>query len=199
MSSLHNFGVDASNLTRTAINTTRAVFGLIGLAALVIGLLMTFQPVKTVGVIVILLGIYFLIAGVAYVVKAIFSSGAKVGARVLDAVLGIIMIVAAIIVFNDRAATAVVFGIFLGVFVGIAWILEGIGSLAQLGDVTSKVWTTLFAIISIIAGFSLLFSPLWGAATLFWISGIALIVIGVVQIIRAFAFGRDALKALKNS
>ncbi|MCK8609365.1 hypothetical protein [Agromyces sp. C10] len=37
----------------------------------------------------------------------------------------------------------------------------------------------------------LLFSPLWGAVILFWVTGISLIILGIMQIVRAFTFGRD--------
>ena len=36
----------------------------------------------------------------------------------------------------------------------------------------------------------LLFSPLWGIVVLFLLAGISLIVLGIVQIIRAITFGR---------
>jgi len=53
-------------------------------------------------------------------------------------------------------------------------------------------WTIFFAILSIIAGIILLFSPAWGAAVLWLILGIALIVLGLLNIIRAFRFGKNA-------
>ena len=48
------------------------------------------------------------------------------------------------------------------------------------------------AIISIIAGGVLCFSPLLGAVALWWLLGIALVVLGILQIIRAFSFGKKA-------
>ena len=45
---------------------------------------------------------------------------------------------------------------------------------------------------SVVAGIIVLFSPLWGAVVLFVIAGIALIVLGIIQIVRAFTFGRGA-------
>lgn len=195
MSTTNSFGIEDSELTKSSVNTVRIIVGTIGLAALIIGLLMTFQPVRTIGVIVILLGVYFVIAGVAYLAKGVFSKGIKVGVRILDIVLGVVMLASAIIVFNDRSESAIVFGIFLGVFVGIAWIIEGIATLTQIGRSSASGWSIAFAIISIIAGVTLVFSPLWGAITLFWITGIALMVLGIFQIVRAFTFGRSTKKA----
>ena len=46
------------------------------------------------------------------------------------------------------------------------------------------------AVISIIAGIYLLVNALLGALVLWLLLGIMLIVLGVVQIVRAFTFGR---------
>ena len=63
------------------------------------------------------------------------------------------------------------------------------------GDAPSKGWAIFFGLLGIIAGILLLFSPLWGAVVLFTIVGIALMVLGIVQIVRAFTFGRHAKTA----
>ena len=57
----------------------------------------------------------------------------------------------------------------------------------------SKGWTIFFAIVSIIAGLFLLFNAITGAAILWWILGISLIVLGIIQIVRAFTFGKKDL------
>ena len=64
----------------------------------------------------------------------------------------------------------------------------------QSGDSPSKGWAIFFGILSIIAGIVLLFSPLY-IVVLWWILGISLIVLGIIQIVRAFTFGRGAKSA----
>lgn len=189
------FTLDADGLTRSAINGIRVGLGISGAVALVIGLLITFWPKGSAAVIVVLLGIYFVVAGIAYLGIGIFAKGIGGGARALDIILGILMIVAGILVFTDPQASAVILGIFLGIFVGIAWIVEGIVALVQSGDSGSRGWSIFFGILSLIAGIILLFSPLWGAVVLFWVAGISLIVLGIIQIVRAFAFGRGVATA----
>jgi uncharacterized membrane protein HdeD (DUF308 family) len=78
--------------------------------------------------------------------------------------------------------------VFLGILVGIMWIVEGVVALTTLGGARSKAWTAFFAILSIVAGIILLFSPLWGAVVLWWLLGISLVVLGILQIVRAFTF-----------
>jgi len=70
--------------------------------------------------------------------------------------------------------------------------VEGVVALVQSGDSPSRGWTIFFGILSVVAGIIVLFSPLWGAVVLFVIAGIALIVLGIIQIVRAFTFGRGA-------
>lgn len=48
----------------------------------------------------------------------------------------------------------------------------------------------LYAIVSVLAGLIVLFAPLSSAMWLMVFGGIALIVMGVTSIVRAFSFGR---------
>ena len=73
------------------------------------------------------------------------------------------------------------------------WIVEGVVSLSTLGDAASKGWTIFFAILSIIAGIVVLFSPIWGTVVLWWLLGISLVVLGIINIVRAFTFGKRDL------
>ena len=184
------FSLDSANLSKSTINTVRTALGVSGAVALIVGLLITFWPKGSAVALTIMLGIYFLIAGIAYLGLGIFSKGISGGARALDIILGAIFIIVGILMLVNPTESAVVVGIFLGVLVGILWIIEGVVSLSTLGDAQSKGWTIFFGILGVVAGIVLLFSPLWGAVILFIITGIALIILGIVQIVRAFTFGR---------
>ena len=83
---------------------------------------------------------------------------------------------------------AVSLAVFIGILVGIMWIVEGVVALTTIGLSGSKGWSVFFAILSIVAGIVLLFSPLWGAIVLWWLLGISLVVLGIIQMIRAFTF-----------
>ena len=67
------------------------------------------------------------------------------------------------------------------------WIVEGVVALTTLGGSASKGWTIFFALLSIVAGIVLLFSPLY-IAILWLMLGISLVVLGIIQIVRAFSF-----------
>jgi uncharacterized membrane protein HdeD (DUF308 family) len=190
-----SFSVDAAELSKSSINTIRATLGISGVVALIIGILITFWPERSAVVLTTILAIYLIIAGLAYLGMGIFSKGISGGARALDLVLGILFIVGAIIAFANLAQTTAVLAIFIAVLIGVLWIVEGVVTLAQLGDAPSKGWAIFFGLLSIVAGIVVLFSPLWAAELLFIIAGIALIVLGIVQIVRAFTFGRGVTTA----
>ena len=189
------FSLDAADLSKSSINTIRATLGIAGVIALIFGILITFWPKDSVIVLTWLLGLYFLIAGIAYLGLGIFSRGISGGSRTLDIILGLLFIVGGLIVLFNPSNSAVVIGVFLGVFIGILWIVEGVVTLVQSGDAPSRGWAIFFGILGLVAGIIVLFSPLWGAVVLFWFAGIALIVLGIVQIVRAFTFGRGVKAA----
>ncbi len=184
------FSFDSADLSKSAVNTIRATLGLTGVLALIAGIFITFWPKNAAVFLTVLLGIYFIVAGLAYVGLGIFSKGISGGARALDIILGVLFVIGGVLMLSNPTESAVVIGIFLGVLIGILWIVEGAVALAQSGNSSSRGWSIFFGILSILAGIVLLFSPVWGTIILFWILGISLIVLGIVQIVRAFTFGR---------
>ena len=60
------FSLDAAELSKSAINTVRTTLGISGAVALIVGLMITFWPKDSAVVLTIILGIYLLIAGIAY-------------------------------------------------------------------------------------------------------------------------------------
>ncbi|MGX5695041.1 HdeD family acid-resistance protein [Agromyces soli] len=185
------FSLDANELSKSAVNTVRTTLGITGAIALIVGLFITFSPVKSAVALAWILGIYFIVAGIAYLGLGIFSRGISGGARTLDIILGLLFIVGGVIVVSNPNESAVVLGVFLGILIGILWIIEGIVALVQSGDASSRGWAIFFGILSLVAGIVMLFSPMFIVA-FWWILGIALVVLGIVQIVRAFTFGKNA-------
>jgi uncharacterized membrane protein HdeD (DUF308 family) len=106
-------------------------------------------------------------------------------------VLGLIQVVVGIVIFTNLGAAAGLLATIIAIAVGIMWIIEGVVALAGVKDLESKGIAILFAVISIIAGITVLASPLWAAAFLWWLLGISLMVLGVIQIVRAFRLGKQ--------
>jgi uncharacterized membrane protein HdeD (DUF308 family) len=189
-SAFASFSLNGRDLTPAVINSVRVALGISGAVALIIGIIIVFWP-KTAAVgLTVLIAISLLVSGIAYLGIGIFAKGIGGGARALDIIFGILLVIAAIVAFANLAGTTAFLAVFIGILVGIAWIVEGAVALAQLGDSPSRGWSIFFGILSIVAGVVLLFSPLWGFVVLFILAGISLIVLGIVQLIRAITFGR---------
>lgn len=169
----------------------RIAFAVGGILAAIVGVLILVWPARTAMVITVLIAIYALTAGLVYVGLGIWATQAKSGwARVGYIVLGVVFVIAGIVALSSLGATTLVLAVLLGMIVGIMWIVEGIVALVSLRDSASRGWTIFFALLSIVAGIVMLITPLWGIETLYWLLGISLVVLGIVQVVRAISFGK---------
>jgi uncharacterized membrane protein HdeD (DUF308 family) len=192
---LHEFSLDAANMTRSAINAIRTALGVAGAVSLILGIVLLFWPDKTLSVLAVFLGIYFLIVGVLRLGVGIFSRGMRGGSRALNIILGVLLIFVGIVALKNVSAAAVTLVIFAVAFIGVGWIIEGVIALAEAGRTGSSGWAIAFGILSIIAGIVVLLVPTGSAVVLILFASIALIVLGIMGIVRAFTFGREVLKA----
>ncbi|MET3567955.1 MULTISPECIES: DUF308 domain-containing protein [Microbacteriaceae] len=192
---LHEFSLDARNMTRGAINAIRTALGVSGAVALILGIVLLFWPEKTLSVLAIFLGIYFLVAGIMRLGIGIFSRGMRGGSRALNIILGVLLIFAGIVALKNVSAAAVTLVIFAIAFIGVGWIIDGVMALAEAGRAASSGWAIAFGILSIIAGIVVLVLPASSAVFLLFFAAFSLIVLGVIGIVRAFTFGREVLKA----
>jgi len=177
---------DTSTVTHT--RTPRAArFALLvaGIAAALLGLAILIWPTKAGIVVTGLIAVYAVIIGISYVALAFFSRNLGIGGRIGHILLGILYVIAGVFAFSELHASAVFLGVFLTILVGVMWIMEGFVSLFSIAAAESTITTILFAIISIFAGLALVTSPVWGAVFLWWFLGIALVVIGGLNALRA--------------
>jgi uncharacterized membrane protein HdeD (DUF308 family) len=187
---LHEFSLTADGLARSAVNGIRAALGISGAVAVILGVVLLFWPAKTLSVMAVLLGIYFVIAGIARLAIGIFSRGISGGIRVLSLVFGALLIFVGVLALKNSSAAAATLVIFAIAFIGVGWIIEGVVVIAESARAASSGWAIAFGILSIIAGIVVLVLPAASATFLLLFAAVALIVIGIVGIVRAFTFGR---------
>ncbi|WP_025155385.1 DUF308 domain-containing protein [Leifsonia aquatica] len=156
-----------------------------GVVAVLFGIVILAWPTKAAVAVTAIIAVYAVIAGLIYALIGVFSKSLGAGGRIGHILLGVLYVVAGSFAFAELQASAAFLAIFLTVLVGFLWIIEGFVSLFSLGDSGSKVITIVFAIVSILAGFTLVSSPLWGAVFLWWFLAISLIVLGTLNTIRA--------------
>lgn len=179
---------DAKSLFKS-IRITLAVSGAV---ALIAGIVLLVWPLKTAVLVTGIIAAYLIIAGLVYIGLGIFSGKKGGWARVGHIVLGLLYVVAGVIAFLNLTAATVTLALVTAIFLGISWIVDGVVALTLLNKDGSKAWTIIYAILSIAAGIIVLFSPLLAAVALWWVLGITLVVLGVIQIVRAITLGRDA-------
>lgn len=184
-----------TDVSTKARNAVRLALAISGAVSVIIGLLILVWPGKTAAVVTGIVAIYAILAAVVYLCIGAFSQLLSGWSRVGHVVLGLVFLAAGIYALANLGTTTTVLAIFLGVFIGVAWLVEGIVSLTTLSASNrSKGWTIFYAITSIIGGVVLLFSPLYVA--ILWIMlGAMLLVLGVIQIVRAIQVGKDEIIA----
>lgn len=178
-------------MAHRATDTIRTVLGVGGLVSVIVGVLILVNPVKSgavmMQILAVIMALYALVVGVIYLSSAIFTKTLGGWARTGNVLLGILFILGGIVLMSNLATSGEVLVIFLSVTIGILWIFEGALAFSAANQGGNKVWSILFGIISIIAGGVLIFSPFAGAFTLWILLGISLLVMGAVQIVRAFS------------
>ncbi|WP_298864701.1 HdeD family acid-resistance protein [uncultured Microbacterium sp.] len=173
----------------SAVRTTLAVSGVITLIA---GIVLLVWPIKSAFIVTAIFASYLIIGGLVYLALSVFSKEKTGWSRLGHALLGLLYIVAGVIAFSNLAATTVSLALIVGIFIGISWIVDGVVSLSLLSVSKSKGLTVVYAILSLIAGVLVLFAPLFLAAVLWTVLGISLVVLGILQIVRAITLKKDA-------
>jgi uncharacterized membrane protein HdeD (DUF308 family) len=178
--------VDPRRMSRAELNGIRIVLAVSALAAIGLGVILLAWTAAALSVIAVLFGLYFLISGTLRIVRGVTGTRADTGSRVLNIVLGLILVVVGIIAMRNPEGSLAV----LGLLVGIAWIVEGTAMLVEYTVDASRWFGILAGVVGIVAGVAVLLAPVQTIGVLVTLGGIALIVSGLVQLVRALTFGR---------
>lgn len=169
------------------VKGARLALLLAGLAGIGFGTAILVWPTKTAVALTGVIALYAIIAGIFYVGVGLIGKELGAGGRIAHVLLGVLYVVAGAYAFSSLRESAVFLALFLTIMVGMMWIIEGFTALFTLGQSGSKVVSGLFALLSVIAGFTLLSNAIWGAVFLWWFLAISLIVLGILNVVRAIA------------
>jgi uncharacterized membrane protein HdeD (DUF308 family) len=178
--------LDPRNLSSREITGLRVAFAISALVAIGIGTILLVWTEATLAVIAVLFGLYFLFSGVVRIVRGVASTGVSTGARVLNIVFGVLVLVLGILALRNPEGSLTV----LGLLVGIVWIVDGVAALVEYSTDSSRWPGILLGVVGVVAGVIVLFAPVETIGVLVTIGGIMLIISGLVQLVRAFTFGR---------
>lgn len=168
------------------VNVKWGTFVLLGLLALIIGIVIFIYPAMTAAVLVMLLGVLILVLSFMTLVAALMSTGetARPTLLLLLSILGFIVGLGAI--FAPQ-----VFGAFLAIVIAVVMFVIGIVNIAI--ALSEKAYPHrwilfLLGLLSIIFAIIVFISPLFGAVVLFgYLVGAYFILYGILSIIAGFA------------
>ncbi|MFT8395310.1 HdeD family acid-resistance protein [Propionibacterium sp.] len=170
-------------------NTVRVVFFISGLITAVVGVLLLIWPGLSPQLAAAHIAIYALPAGVISVALGLFARRIAGWRRGGYAVIGVLLVIVCIVALWGVDTDGSNVSTFLGIVAGIVWILQGIFAVAQTDRSKDTLWSIIFGVVSVLAGIAVLISPLWGRQGV-WISfGVALLVLGLAQIVQGLNIG----------
>jgi uncharacterized membrane protein HdeD (DUF308 family) len=159
---------------------------IVGIVTLILGLIVAFHPSTSLNVIAVLIGVLLVIAGLFHLVR-MFSSGES--NRVWLGISGLLLIVLGVILIRHLHLTVAL----MGLLIGIAWIVQGLSTLAAGFSLTSgegRGWWIFFGIVSLIGGIVVTAFPTNSVTVLAVLAGIWFIIQGILEIIGAFMIRR---------
>lgn len=160
-----------------------------GLLAVVLGIIVLVWPGPSLLVAGVLFGIYMVASGIFQLVAA-FTHLPSTSFRVLSFISGVLSLIIGVFCFRDELTSIML----LGLFIGISWLFRGVALLfAAVSEpsVPGRGWQIFYGVISALAGVVLIVWPIGSLATLVWVVGIFLIVIGVMEAVTAFGVRKD--------
>ncbi|WP_019930340.1 HdeD family acid-resistance protein [Nocardia sp. BMG111209] len=167
---------------------------IIGVLAVILGVMALVWPGPTLVVAGILFGIYLLVSGVMQLVAA-FGPHVSAGWRVLSLVSGILSFILAFFSFREIGNSIVL----LALWVGISWLFRGItvaaGSIEAPRGLPGRGWAIFYGAMLLIGGIALVIWPIHAITTLTLVAGWWLIFMGIMEIVYAFQV-RNGAKAV---
>lgn len=187
---LSGLNIDVGELTREAVRSIRIGLAVTGIFSVVLGVLVLFWPQATLDVIAFLFGLYFLVSGTVRVITGIVTP-LTAGLRIMNILTGLLLLIVGVAAMRNPLASLAV----LGLVIGVAWIVEGIMALTETESGGSRWYAITYGSISILAGVVVLFLPVGSLAALVIFGGIFLVVLGIIELVRSFTFGRGTALA----
>lgn len=182
---------DTSPELRTFVSAVRTTLAVSGVIMLVLGIFILVAPTKTAIFFAGILAVYLIVQGLIYIGTGVFARSSAGWSRIGHVLLGLLYVAGGILAFVNLFVFTATLAVFLGVMLGITWIVDGVVSLSLLGGARSRTWTVIYAVLSVLAGVMLVLSPLY-VVLLWWLAGISLVVLGILQIVRSVTLRRDA-------
>jgi len=162
-----------------------------GVASIVLGAVLMIWPDATLLVVAVLLGLWLLLAGGVRVAQAAFvPEGRGAGARVLEALVGLVLIAIGALCMRHLTDSLAVIAALIGVswlFAGVAWIFSAFSGYRH---GWGRLGAVALGLISIAGALVILVWPKPSLLVIVWLCGLWFVALGVVQLILGWQAGR---------
>jgi len=158
----------------------------VGIVTLILGLIVAFHPSGSLNVIAVLLGLLMIVSGIFHLIRIFNSTESH---RVWLGISGLLLVVLGVLLIRHLHITVA----FIGVVIGIAWIVQGLSALAvgfSGGSREGHGWWIFFGIVSLIGGIVITAFPVNSVTALAVLVGIWFIIEGLFEIFDAFLLRR---------
>jgi uncharacterized membrane protein HdeD (DUF308 family) len=151
--------------------------------SVVVGILMLVWPHATLFVGAVLFGLWLLVHGIVRIVNAITASAADAGSRTLTGVVGVLFVLAGVFSLRHLLLSLVAVATVIGASWLIAGIVELVGAFGGRHPGPLRLIAAALGVIMILGGLVILIWPGPSLTTLVYLTGIWLLLTGVVQLI----------------
>lgn len=168
---------------------------------LILGILFLVWPGKSILVASVLFGSYLIASGIAQAVFALLLN-ASGGERVLLFLSGAVSVVMGVLAFRHYQAGWPI--LLLAIWIGVGFIFQGVaeaGLAMSFEGLPDRGWHIFLGVVSVLAGITVIVWPFGSIVLLAIVTGIWLVVIGVMQIVWAVRARRriDAVERRLNA
>ncbi len=173
-----------------AASVTWPAFMAAGIGSIVVGAILLIWPKATLNIVAVLIGVALIVAGVLRLMDGFTSHEASGGRRVASVVIGLLAIILGLYCIRHYHVTITVLAIITGLF----WVIHGISDIAVgifASRFTGRGLILLTGVLSLCAGFIVLFWPTISLTVLIAVIGIWLIIYGLIAAVLAFRLRRE--------
>ena len=154
------FCFDEFGMIDRGVKTIRFLYGVTGVVGLIGGAALLIWPVKTLVVLAVILGAYFIIASVVRIGVAVGTPFMPAGWRALNILSSLLLLFCGIIMLKNQTASAAALATLAAIAIGFGWIIEGVVTLVETGMVHNRGLSILSGVLSIVAGIAVFMFPL---------------------------------------
>ena len=168
----------SSFFPRMLTDSAWPVLPIVGVVAIVMGVLLLVWPGPSLLVVGILFGIYLLVSGFFQVMEA-FAPHVPGTLRALSLISGALSILLGLICFRGAMESILL----LAIWIGFGWLLRGTSMIA-LGAANRRGWLAFVGVLEVLGGIVLIVSPFRSIVVLTLVAGIWLIALGVGEVVQ---------------